>query len=786
MRTDHNFLMLLAASVGATASALPSRAQQAPTRPNILFILAEDMTLDLGCYGRTDVKTPNIDRLASEGVVYTNARCVAPLSSPTRSSMMTGLHHEITASHNHRSHRDQPLPEDIVPYPVLLRQAGYTAVLGDRDAFENPVTHADHESSRKIDCNFKYEPTGSYDGNTTFGLFDRLYDRPSDGTPWFQQITLYVTHRGDWWKDIRSRSAHPVDPSKVELPPYMADHPRIREEFACYLDQVEYMDAEVGKILEKLRSDGQDEKTVVIFIADNGRADIRAKGWMYNDGTRIPMIVRAPGLNHKVVDDLVSELDIPATILSLAGVDIPKYYQGKVLEAFSGKPSAHEWSYHARDTWDEVQECIRAVTDDRYIYVRNYVPQLPYTANHCYTYCYRPALHVMKRLKEEGKLNPVQLLFFADSKPVEELYDWKADEFCVKNLAGDPAYLNILNTMRNRMDDWQFRNRDAGVEDHLTRVLPGDRAAYRRQQYFAERFRPEEWAEIEDGAICDSYDRWKTEIREMWADNAVRLSDPIVKVPDSRQAAFFCDGHIVTLNIGAHAKAFRLSDGNLDAKFDLACAEFNPHCNVADMTTRKGRNYLYISEWNGERRFFVEDFRHKGNKWTSRLIQTISANRIPDEIKGFGYMDWVPDFDNNKLYSIAYKENHPGHDIVGSTKLIILEFALPNPKKGDVDFTEKDILRRTEIPVFLATQDKHVHNGKLYIVAGLKNKANIRDTARNHLRTIAVFDLESFRLEKEIRLDFYDREPEGIDFIGDDMYLTYNSDALYKVIPQGE
>ena len=129
--------MLLAASVGATASALPSRAQQAPTRPNILFILAEDMTLDLGCYGRTDIKTPNIDRLASEGVVYTNARCVAPLSSPTRSSMMTGLHHEITASHNHRSHRDQPLPKDIVPYPVLLRQAGYTAVLGDRDAFEN-------------------------------------------------------------------------------------------------------------------------------------------------------------------------------------------------------------------------------------------------------------------------------------------------------------------------------------------------------------------------------------------------------------------------------------------------------------------------------------------------------------------------------------------------------------------------------------------------------------------------------------------------------------------------
>ena len=133
---------------------------------------------------------------------------------------------------------------------------------------------------------------------------------------------------------------------------------------------------------------------------------------------------------------------------------------------------------------------------------------------------------------------------------------------------------------------------------------------------------------------------------------------------------------------------------------------------------------------------------------------------------------------------MAYKENHPGHDIAGSTKLVILEFALPDPKKGNVDFTEKDILRRTEIPVFLATQDKHVHNGKLYILAGLKTKENLRNPARNFLRTIAVFDLETFRLEKEIRLDFYELEPEGIDFIGDDMYLTYNSDALYQVIKQ--
>ena len=780
--TDRTLLLLLAATAGMPAGAREAASPEGARRPDILFILAEDMTLDLGCYGRTDVKTPNIDRLAAEGVVYTNARCVAPLSSPTRSAMMTGLHHEITASHNHRTNRDRPLPENIVPFPVLLRQAGYTTVLGDRDAFENPVTHADYESSRKIDCNFRFEPTGAYDGKTRFGLFDRLYDRPDDGSPWFQQITLYVTHRGDWWKDISRLSAHPVDPAQVVLPPYMADHPRIREEFACYLDQVEYMDAELGRILGELRESGRLDSTVVIFIADNGRADIRAKGWMYNDGTRIPMIIRAPGVEHRVIDDLVSELDIPATILSLSGVPRPDYYQGHILEAISGKPAPHEWTYQARDTWDEVRECIRAVTDKDYIYVRNYIPQLPYTSPHVYTECFRPALHVMRRLKEEGKLTPEQALFFADSKPVEELYAWRDDGFCLVNLASDPAMAPVLNRMRERMDSWQARYGDAGVADHLTRRLSNKHANYRRAQYFAERFRPEEWAEIEDGAICDSYDRWKAENKAFLAANKVRLSEPVIRTPDSRQGAFLFDGHVVTLNIGAHAKAFNLADGSLSAAFDLDCARYNPHCNVADITRRGGRNYIYISEWNGDRRFFVEEIRHKGRNWSSKLVQVISADGVPDSVKGAGYMDWVADYENGRLYSIAYKENHPRHDIVGATRLIIVEYPLPDPRKGSVDFSVKDILRRTEIPVYQATQDKQVHAGKLYILAGIKTRKDPREFQSSWLRTIGVFNLETFRLEREFRLDFYELEPEGIDFIGDDIYLTYNSDALYKVI----
>lgn len=519
MRKHRIFTISGAALAGGALAIGYAEGENVPdTRPNILFILAEDMTLDLGCYGRTDVKTPNIDRFASEGVVYNNARCVAPLSSPTRSSMMTGLHHEITASHNHRSNRNVPLPEGIVPFTKYLRDAGYTCILGNSDCFENQRTRKDYESSRKIDCNFKFQNVGHYDGKKSFGLFDKLYDiNPSD-VPFFAQITLYVTHRGDWWKEIREKSEHPVDPASVVLPPYMADHPKIRVEFACYLDQVEYMDSEFGMVLSQLEEKGLLDNTVVFFIADNGRADLRAKGWMYEDGTHIPMIVWKKGMAHSEVDDLVSELDLPATFLKLAGIPRPDYYQGKPLDLFNSaeeKNHGHEWVYLARDRWDENSECIRGLTTDRYTYVRNYRPEMPYDTHQLYLDFYRPAVHVMRTLYAEGKLNDVQKLFFAPSKPVEELYDYREDPFCVHNLAPEADRLPLLNEMRRLMDSWQKENPDKGIEDRLTRPLPDNRREENRPRWYVKQYHPDEWEKIERGEIVDKYDIWKVEMKKV-------------------------------------------------------------------------------------------------------------------------------------------------------------------------------------------------------------------------------------------------------------------------------
>ncbi|MBQ5985266.1 MAG: sulfatase [Bacteroidales bacterium] len=493
---------------GLTLAGCVSRPE---AKPNIVLILAEDMSTDLSCYGMPGVRTPNLDRLASEGVLYTNARSCCPVSSPTRSAMMTGVHQTVIGSHNHRSNADKPLPEGILPFTSYLRGAGYECVLGHEGCFETTgFLAADVRSSRKIDCNFKYSPVGPYDGVEQFGLFDRLYEPAGDG-PFFNQITLYVTHRADHWKDIRSRSAHPVDPLSVELPAYMADHPKIREEFACYLDQVEYMDSEVGMILEDLENKGVLDNTVIFFIGDNGRCDVRAKGYLYEDGTHIPMIVWKKGIRHAVVDDLVSELDITASILHLAGLAVPSHFQGRVLTALGGPEGGHPFLYTAEDTFDETVNCMRAVHTDRYTYIRNYFPERPYDQHTLFFDFYRPALHIMRALNREGGLTPAQAAFFRPGRPEEELYDYRMDRDCIHNLAGDAAYASALDSLRALMDGYQAEHRDLGLEDRFSRVdRPADESP-RFHRGFVRMKHPEGWAAIEAGEICDSYGRWREE-----------------------------------------------------------------------------------------------------------------------------------------------------------------------------------------------------------------------------------------------------------------------------------
>ncbi|UZO82219.1 sulfatase [Aquimarina sp. ERC-38] len=409
-------------------------------KPNIIWLMAEDISTDIECYGMQAVKTPNLNRMAENGVRFENAFVTNPICSPSRSSMMLGVHQVKSNTHHHRSNRETPLDPQFTPFTQLLREAGYTTILGN---------HSVMNKGRKIDVNFKYENLGEWDGKTKFGLFDKYDTFEKQDEPFFAQIQLVATHRGDWWDEVRAKSKHPVNPNDVVLPEFMADHPTIRLDWAKYLDQMEYIDAEIGVIFKELEDKGMADNTMVIFIGDNGRCNIKGKGYLHDPGLRIPLIVYYPEQLKKgeIRKDVVSATDITATILDAAGVEIPDFMTGKPMFDPDFK---RDYVYAARDLWDEVEEKSRAVTSGEWKYIRNDMPKVPFDAHQAYLEFYRPAVHVMRTLKKQGKLTKTQEFFFKDTKPKEELYDLKNDPLETKNLVADPKYAEIVKELREK------------------------------------------------------------------------------------------------------------------------------------------------------------------------------------------------------------------------------------------------------------------------------------------------------------------------------------------------
>jgi arylsulfatase A-like enzyme len=414
-------------------------------QPNIIWLMAEDMSTDLSCYGMEGLQTPNLDKLAEEGILYNNCFSTNPICSPNRSAMLVGAHQNMIKAQHHRSNREKPLMDPYKPITYWLREAGYTCILGHKDVMGR---------GRKIDVNFKHEKLGPYDGVENFGIFDKLDTLSVEDQPFFAQIQLAVTHRGDWWNEISEKSEDKVDTSEIKLPEYYADHPVIKEDWARYLDQIEYMDNEVGLIMKDLKEKELDENTIVIFIGDNGRCNIRGKGYLHDPGIRIPLIVWWPeGIDRgKVSDQVVSVTDISASILKLAGAELPEYLTGI---PFIGVESDREYVISARDLWDEIMEKSRSVSTKRYKYIRNDMPDVPFDAAQTYLEFYRPAVHIMRTLNEEGRLNKDQVFFFGENKPVEELYDLLDDPHELNNLVEDPEYADILNDLRSKLEQWE-------------------------------------------------------------------------------------------------------------------------------------------------------------------------------------------------------------------------------------------------------------------------------------------------------------------------------------------
>jgi N-sulfoglucosamine sulfohydrolase len=436
----------------AHAGAALAAAQQ--KRPNIIWILGEDMSPQLGCYGEPLIQTPNLDAMARAGVRFDNAFTTAPVCSPSRSAFATGMYQTTIGAHNHRTTNKKPLPQGVRHMAHHLRDAGYYTVLcGPAPGTKrDPARGNGSGGTPKTDYNFAIDnPFEGYDWN----------QRPA-GKPFFAQLTLQESHKGIGWPLGRKETPN-IDQSKLKLAPYWPDHPVARDEYANYLEAIQFVDKLVGEIFARLEREKIAEDTLVVFMGDNGSCLFRGKQFLYEGGIRVPLLMRWPGniAPGTVRTDLVSSIDVTAAILATAGVQLPSTMQGRDLLAKNYTP--REYIYAARDRCDTAIERMRCIRDSRYKYIRNFLPGIPYMQSNPYKEKEYPTWNLVKQLYREGKLNRVQALFPAEGKPVEELYDLQNDPHEIRNLASDPTQRQRLTTMRALLDKVLVETQDKGA-----------------------------------------------------------------------------------------------------------------------------------------------------------------------------------------------------------------------------------------------------------------------------------------------------------------------------------
>jgi len=435
----------LASALLAQRNALP----QAGAKPNILWVLSEDISTHLACYGEPLVQTPNLDRFATQGARFERAYCTAPVCSASRSALITGQYQTSFGGHNHRTVDKKPLPTGVRLITDRLREAGYFNVLASAGPQKRGMSGA--KGSGKTDFNFLAD--NAFDG------YDWNQRKP--GQPFFAHLSIQESHKGGGWPLARKTMPR-IDQAKLNLPPYWPDHPVARDEYANYLEAIELADHYFGQILQRLDDEGLAENTLVFFFGDNGACTFRSKQFLYEGGIRVPLLARWAGRIERgtVRRDMVNLLDVTAASLAAAGLEVPATLHGR--DMLNRATPARTHIYAARDRCDIAIERMRCVLDERFKYIRNFMPGVPYMQRNPYKEKEYPTWNLVKQLAREGKLTPVQALFTAEGKPVEELYDLQADPHEVNNLATRPEQRQRLLAMRALIDKWVVETNDHG------------------------------------------------------------------------------------------------------------------------------------------------------------------------------------------------------------------------------------------------------------------------------------------------------------------------------------
>jgi arylsulfatase A-like enzyme len=442
-------------------------------KSNILWIFAEDLSPFMGCYGDSINKnaTPVIDKLASEGVLFNRAYTTAPVCSAARSALITGIMQTTTGTHNHRSSRTTDgeivpealrinLPEGIKTLPELMRDAGYFTFNSGKDDYN---FHYNRRGLYTVGNKPDYEPgMNGWQGNwaehaksVKEGTWNA---RPDKKQPWFGQIQI----DGGKAHAKYVREGEVLADDAAPLPPYFPNIPSQQSEWTDHYNANRGADVNVETILKQLEADGELENTIIFFFSDHGSpVSLRHKQFCYEGGMLVPLMIKG---NHSALksgtvrNDLVSLLDISATTLAMGHAKLPDYLDGQDL--FAETLKKQDYVLGARDRCDYTIDRIRTVVSKDFRYIKNYFPDRPmmqagYRDN-------KPIVKDMRRLHEEGKLTPYQEAHWFGVRPVEELYDLKADPHQINNLAENPEFANVLVEHRTVLENWIKETDDKG------------------------------------------------------------------------------------------------------------------------------------------------------------------------------------------------------------------------------------------------------------------------------------------------------------------------------------
>jgi N-sulfoglucosamine sulfohydrolase len=428
----------------------------AAKKPNVLWLIAEDFGPHLGCYGTKEVFSPNLDKLAADGARFTRFFTTAPVCSPSRSALMTGMYQTTIGAHQHRTAApDKPaLGDGVQILSDWLRGAGYFTA----NVREFPA-ELKFKGSGKTDWNF------SYDGKP----FDSAaWADLKSHQPFYAQVNFQETHR-------TFRAPAKADPAKVEIPPYYPDHPVVRKDWAEYLDAASELDRKIGAVLRQLDADGLAENTIVVFLGDNGQAHVRGKQFCYDSGLLVPLIIRWPAKfpapaefkPGTVSDRLLCSLDLTAQTLAWAGMKKPAAMQGRVFSGTDAEP-ARNIVFGARDRCDATPFRFRTARDVRYRYIKNFTPDRPLLLRNDYKEKQYPVWNLLKQLDADGSLTqPSQKFLTGPTMPAEELYDTASDPHETVNLASspEPAHQAALVRLRAATEKWIEESNDQGRDD---------------------------------------------------------------------------------------------------------------------------------------------------------------------------------------------------------------------------------------------------------------------------------------------------------------------------------